>query len=86
MLGLCLLTPMNGLYFWQLRSYLSIAVPVFALYLLTVIFHYLLTRAFAARSGWIPWIAFLFPVTVMLIVKYVPADLGAVSGIPPFPG
>jgi membrane protein involved in D-alanine export len=73
LLGLCVLTPMDGLYFWQLKAFLLIAVPVFALYLLTVIFHYLLTRAFAARSGWIPWLAFLFPIAVMLAVKYVPA-------------
>jgi D-alanyl-lipoteichoic acid acyltransferase DltB (MBOAT superfamily) len=73
LLGLCLVTPMNGLYFWQLKAFLSVAIPVFVLYLLTVFCHYLLIRAFAVRSGWIPWLAFLFPIAVMLAVKYVPA-------------
>lgn len=73
LLGLCVVTPMNGLYFWQLKALLLIAVPVFLLYLGTVVFHFLLTRAFATRSGWIPWGAFLFPIAIMLLVKYVPA-------------
>lgn len=73
MLGLCVITPLSGLYFWQLKAILEVALPVFAVYLLTVIFHYLLTRAFAVRSGWVPWLAFLFPIGVMLVVKYVPA-------------
>lgn len=73
LLGLCLVTPLEGLYFWQLKAFLWIAVPVFLLYLLTVVFHYFLTRAFAARSGWIPWLAFLFPIVVMMAVKYVAA-------------
>jgi D-alanyl-lipoteichoic acid acyltransferase DltB (MBOAT superfamily) len=72
-LGVCLLSPMSGLYFWQLKGFLQIAVPVFGLYLFSVLLHYVLTRAFALKAGWIPWIAFLFPLGVMLIVKYVPA-------------
>jgi D-alanyl-lipoteichoic acid acyltransferase DltB (MBOAT superfamily) len=71
--GLCLVTPMSGLAFWQLKSYLLVAVPVFFIYLLTALFHFVLTRAFAPRSGWLPWLAFLFPIAVMLAIKNVPA-------------
>jgi D-alanyl-lipoteichoic acid acyltransferase DltB (MBOAT superfamily) len=56
-----------------LKTYLLVALPVFAIYFSTVAFHYLLLRAFAARAGWVPWIAFLFPIAAMLTVKYVPA-------------
>jgi D-alanyl-lipoteichoic acid acyltransferase DltB (MBOAT superfamily) len=72
MLGLCLLTPITGLYFWQLKAYLAIAFPIFAIYVLTVVLHYVLMRAFARKRGWIPWTAFLFPIVVMMVVKYVP--------------
>src|SRR5262249_20692006 len=43
-----------------------------AIYLLAVLLHYLLMRAYADKSGWVPWSAFLFPIALMLIVKYVP--------------
>ena len=72
-LGLCLLSSITGIYFWQLKSVLQIAVPVFGLYLLVVLLHYVLTRLYARSAGWAPWLAFLFPIAVMLAVKYVPA-------------
>ena len=72
-LGLCLLNPLTGLYFYQLKASVEITVAVFALYLLMVIVHYLLTRAFAMRAGWAPWTAFLLPLAFMLVVKYVHA-------------
>jgi D-alanyl-lipoteichoic acid acyltransferase DltB (MBOAT superfamily) len=71
-LGLCLLSSMNGIYFWQLKAVLLVAVPVFVLYLLMVVLHYVLMRMYACRAGWVPWMAFLFPIAVMLAVKYVP--------------
>jgi D-alanyl-lipoteichoic acid acyltransferase DltB (MBOAT superfamily) len=71
-LGLCLLTPMTGLYFWQLKAYLQVGLPVFGLYFLAVLLHYILMRAYALKAGWVPWTAFLFPLAVMLLVKYVP--------------
>lgn len=71
-LGLCILSSMSGIYFWQLKALLQIAVPVFVLYLLMVTLHYFLTRAYARRAGWVPWIAFLFPIAAMLVVKYLP--------------
>jgi D-alanyl-lipoteichoic acid acyltransferase DltB (MBOAT superfamily) len=72
-MGLCLLAPLSGLFFWQLPAHLRVALPVFALYLATVVVHYVLTRLYARRSGWIPWAAFFFPLVVMVVVKYVPA-------------
>jgi D-alanyl-lipoteichoic acid acyltransferase DltB (MBOAT superfamily) len=84
--GLLLLNPMRGLYFWLLPAFLEIGIPVFLVYLATVVIHYRLVRAFAMKTGWIPWAAFLFPVIVMLVVKYVPwlseplrAQLGSVG-------
>lgn len=71
-LGLCMVSSMSGIYFWQLKALLQIAVPVFGLYLLAGVLHYVLMRKFACRAGWVPWIAFLFPIAVMLVVKYVP--------------
>jgi D-alanyl-lipoteichoic acid acyltransferase DltB (MBOAT superfamily) len=71
-LGLCLLTSMTGLYFWQLGAYLRIAVPVFGIYLLVVFLHYVLLRSCIRRAGWIPSVALLFPIAVMLVVKYAP--------------
>jgi D-alanyl-lipoteichoic acid acyltransferase DltB (MBOAT superfamily) len=71
-LGLCLLSSMNGIYFWQLKAVLEVAVPVFLLYLLMVILHYMMMRKWALRDGWIPWLAFLFPIVVMLAIKYAP--------------
>ncbi len=70
--GLCLLTSMTGLYFWQLGAYLKIAVPVLGVYLLAVFLHYVLMRLYVSRASWLPTIAFLFPIAVMLVVKYVP--------------
>jgi D-alanyl-lipoteichoic acid acyltransferase DltB (MBOAT superfamily) len=72
-LGLCLTTPLGSLTGWQIKPLFQVVVPVFLVYLLTVIFHFLLTRAFALRSGSLPWLAFLFPIVLMLAVKYVPA-------------
>jgi D-alanyl-lipoteichoic acid acyltransferase DltB (MBOAT superfamily) len=71
-LGLCVLSSMSGLYFWQLKAQLEVSIPVFALYLLVVLLHYVLMRRYARRAGWVPWIAFLFPIAVMLVLKYVP--------------
>jgi D-alanyl-lipoteichoic acid acyltransferase DltB (MBOAT superfamily) len=71
-LGLCLLSSMSGIYLWQLKAHLEIAGPVFVLYLMASILHYILMRTYANRAGWLPWLAFLFPIAVMLIVKYVP--------------
>lgn len=75
-LALSLLTPMSGLYFWQLPAYLRIAVPVFGIYFAVVVLHFLVTRACAHKAGWVPWIAFLFPIAGMLVVKYVPGLSG----------
>ncbi len=72
-LGLCLVTGTSGLYSWQLPTYLRIALPMFGMYLAAVVLHYYLMRAYSHRAGWVPWIAFLFPVAAMLAVKYVPA-------------
>jgi D-alanyl-lipoteichoic acid acyltransferase DltB (MBOAT superfamily) len=71
-LGMCLLTPMTGLYFWQLKAYLEIVGPVFTLYLLMVVFHWLLLRRYARLAGWAPWIAILFPIACMFALKYFP--------------
>ena len=73
MLGLCLLVPLNGLYFYMIKPYLQVAVPVFLMYFGSILAHYVLTRLYARRAGWIPWTAFLFPLVVMAAVKYVPA-------------
>jgi D-alanyl-lipoteichoic acid acyltransferase DltB (MBOAT superfamily) len=37
-----------------------------------VLLHYVLMRMYARSAGWIPWMAFLFPIAVMLAVKYIP--------------
>ena len=71
-LGLCMLTSMSGIYFWQLKAVLRIGVPIFFLYLLMVVVHFVLMRIYAMRAGWVPWMAFLFPIVVMLAVKYLP--------------
>ena len=72
-LGLCILAPLSGLYFYQLKACLQVAGVAFTIYLFMVIAHYILTRAFAMRAGWAPWTAFLLPLAFMLLVKYVPA-------------
>jgi D-alanyl-lipoteichoic acid acyltransferase DltB (MBOAT superfamily) len=72
-LGLCLLMPMTGIYFWQLPTFLRIAVPVLGVYLAAVLLQYFLMRACAHKPGWTPSIAFLFPILFMLVVKYGPA-------------
>jgi D-alanyl-lipoteichoic acid acyltransferase DltB (MBOAT superfamily) len=71
-LGLCVLSSMSGIYWWQLKAELEISLPIVVLYLLMVVLHYVLMRAFARRAGWVPWIAFLFPIAAMLAVKYAP--------------
>ena len=50
-LGLCVLASLSGLYFYQIKACLQIAGAVFALYLLMVLVHYVLTRACALRAG-----------------------------------
>jgi D-alanyl-lipoteichoic acid acyltransferase DltB (MBOAT superfamily) len=72
-LGLCLVNGLGGLYFWQLETYLQVAIPVFALYLLAVLLHYDLMRRYALKEGWVVWVSFLFPLALMATVKYVPA-------------
>jgi D-alanyl-lipoteichoic acid acyltransferase DltB (MBOAT superfamily) len=71
-LGICLLSPMTGLYFWQLRAYLEVVGPVFAVYLLIVVIHWVILRRYARQAGWVPWIAALFPIACMFAVKYLP--------------
>ncbi|MBZ5617578.1 MAG: hypothetical protein LAQ69_02415 [Acidobacteriia bacterium] len=71
-LGLCMLSSMSGLYLWQLKAHLQVAVPVFVLYLLVALLHYILMRTCVHRAGWVPWVAFLFPIAVMLAIKNVP--------------
>ena len=73
MLGLCLLVPMSGLTAYELRPYLKVALAVFGIYLAAVLLHYVFLRIYAMRAGWAPWMAFLFPLAVMAVVKYVPA-------------
>jgi D-alanyl-lipoteichoic acid acyltransferase DltB (MBOAT superfamily) len=72
-LGMCLVSAMTGLYFWQLKAYLQVALPVFIIYFLAVVLHYILLRAYSRKPGWTPSIAFLFPIAVMLVVKYFPS-------------
>jgi membrane protein involved in D-alanine export len=72
MLALCILSSISGLYFWQLKAQLQVAIPVFLLYLLILLTHYFLTRKYAYRAGWVPWLAFLFPIVAMLAIKYLP--------------
>src|SRR5215470_7506856 len=55
--GLCLLAPLSGLYFYQLKACLELTLAAFALYLMMVLAHFILTRAFAMRAGWAPWSA-----------------------------
>ena len=71
-LGLCLLSSMSGIYFWQLKAVLAISIPVFLVYLLTVLLHYVLMRKWGQRGDWVAWIAFLFPIAMMLVIKYLP--------------
>ena len=71
--GLCLVSPMTGLYFWQLPAYLGVAITVFGIYLVVVLVHYGFLRAYSQKSGWAPWNAFFFPIAVMLAVKCLPA-------------
>jgi D-alanyl-lipoteichoic acid acyltransferase DltB (MBOAT superfamily) len=73
MLSLCVLVPMSGLSSYQLKTYLEVAIAVFAIYFGSILLHYGLTRVYARRAGWAPWAAFLFPLAVMAVVKYVPA-------------
>lgn len=70
-LGICLLSAMPGIYFWQLKAVLQVALPLFVLYLLTILTHYVLMRKWAHRADWVAWIAFLFPIAFMLAIKYV---------------
>jgi len=72
-IGLCLVSSMSGLNFFQLKPYLTIVLPVTAVYMIAVLLHYLLLRRFARSAGWAPSTAFLFPIALMLVVKYVPA-------------
>src|SRR6185295_3174292 len=69
-LGLCMLSSMSGLYFWQLKAHLQISIPAFILYLLMVLMHYVLMRVWVHRADWVPWLAFLFPIVVMLAITY----------------
>jgi len=63
---------MTGLFFYQLQSYLQVAVPLLVFYALAVACHFVLLRVCSRRAGWVPWIAALFPIMVMLSVKYLP--------------
>jgi D-alanyl-lipoteichoic acid acyltransferase DltB (MBOAT superfamily) len=72
-LGLALVSSLTDLFFWQLVPYLEVVVPVFVIYLGAILLHYLLVRRFAKQSGWLPVLAFLFPIALMIVVKYVPA-------------
>src|SRR6201995_3375528 len=58
-LGICLLSARPGIYFWQLKAVLQVALPLFVLYLLTILTHYVLMRKWAHRADWVAWIAFL---------------------------
>ena len=71
-LGLCLVGPLSRLYFWQLPTFLRVAIPVFTIYVMAIVVHYILLRIYGPAHGWLPWIAFLFPIGLMLVVKYVP--------------
>lgn len=72
-LGLCLVSPMTGLYFWQLKTYLQLAGPTFGFYLVLVAIHYVLLRKYARHAGWVPWIAVLFPIACMFVLKGFPS-------------
>ena len=71
-LGLCLVTGLGGLYSWQFKAHLQVAMPMFGLYLLAVLLHYALMRTYTCRGGWVAWTSFLFPIALMITVKYVP--------------
>lgn len=45
-------------------------VSLIGLYVLVVTAGYFLVRAFAKREGWLPWLAFFYPITLLILFKY----------------
>src|SRR5437016_3675943 len=42
------------------------------IYVLLMVIGFFLTRAFAQRERWLPWLAFLYPVGVLIFLRYMP--------------
>lgn len=52
---------------------------LFVAYLALVCIQYLALRFWGARSGWLPWLAFLVPILFLIVIRYAP--LVALSGL-----
>ncbi len=50
-------------------------LPTLAAYVVLVLFQYAMLRAFAEKSGWLPWLAFFTPILALVLVRYGPASV-----------
>jgi D-alanyl-lipoteichoic acid acyltransferase DltB (MBOAT superfamily) len=62
---------------WKDETILSLGYEVvvrhlslIGFYVLAVAAGYFLMRAFAKREGWLPWLAFFYPITLLILFKY----------------
>jgi D-alanyl-lipoteichoic acid acyltransferase DltB (MBOAT superfamily) len=58
-------------FFWEYRYSPKFNV-LFAAYMASVAVQYVALRFWSERSGWLPWLAFLIPIGLLVVVRYVP--------------
>jgi len=73
--AMCFAVPAKQMRFRYFRQFTQFVALAFAAYLLVLLIHYALVRCCAQRSGRWPVISFLFPIAVLIAVKYIPDDL-----------
>lgn len=50
-------------------------IPTYLTYIALVIFQYVMFRVFVGKKGGLPWLAFLAPILVLILIRYIPSTL-----------
>lgn len=58
------------------------SIPTYLTYIALVIFQYVMFRAFVAKKGPLPWLAFFTPILILILIRYFPAKLYAGPHLP----
>lgn len=79
-MALCFAEAARGLHMYQARAFVVVAAFFLSLYLVTVLGHFLSLRLAFGKQGVFTTISLLYPILLLLIVKYLPQSYNPLNG------
>jgi D-alanyl-lipoteichoic acid acyltransferase DltB (MBOAT superfamily) len=79
--AMCFAIPAKQMHLRYLHQFTDFVVAAFAVYVLLLLVHYGLVRSCAPRSGRWPTVSFLFPIAILIAVKYLPPQYNPVAPV-----